>query len=193
VVLTGPYPQVTKVFRREATTAQMPNNGFIKLHRTLLDWEWYQDSNVVRVFLHLLLRANHTDQKWQGNLIKRGELITSYEHLSQEIGDLSIMQVRTALDKLKLTGEITSQSNNLFTVITIKNYGTYQDVNKPVNKRITNGQQTDNKRITTNKNDKNVKNDKNEKNIDVSHIKIQEGMKSLKESLVQKGILHEAI
>lgn len=170
----------------------MPNNGFIKLHRTLLDWEWYQNSNVVRVFLHLLIRANHTDQKWQGNLIKRGELITSYEHLSQEIGDLSIMQVRTALDKLKLTGEITSQSNNLFTIITINNYGSYQDVNKPINKRITNGQQTDNKRITTNKNDKN---DKNVKNIstDISHIKIQEGMKSLKDSLVKKGIIHESI
>ncbi|HRY74468.1 MAG TPA: hypothetical protein P5098_02145 [Candidatus Dojkabacteria bacterium] len=169
----------------------MPKNGFIKLHRTLLDWEWYQDSNVVRVFLHLILRANHTDQKWQGNIIKRGQLITSYEHLSQEIGDLSTMQIRTALDKLKLTGEITSQSNNLFTVITVNNYSTYQDVNKPVNKRITNEQQADNKRITTNKNVlRMIKNDKNI-STDISNIKTQEGMKSLKDSLVKKGIIHE--
>ena len=143
----------------------MPNNGYIKLHRSLLDWEWYKDSNVVRVFLHLLLKANHTDQRWKGNIIKRGELITSYEHLSQEIGDLSISQVRTALEKLKLTGEIASQSNNLFTAITINNYGTYQGVSKPNRKQIANKSQTNRKQIATNKNDKNDKNEKNEKNI----------------------------
>jgi hypothetical protein len=172
-------------------TAQMPNNGFIKTYRSLLNWEWYQNSNVKVVFLHLLLKANHSNQRWQGNLIKRGQLITSYEHLSQELGDLSVMQVRTALDKLKLTGEITSESNNLFTIITINNYGAYQGSNKPDNKRITNGQQTDNKRITTNKNDKNDKNDKNISS-DISPIKIQEGMKSIRESLIKKGVLNES-
>lgn len=160
----------------------MPKNGFIKLHKSLLNWEWYQNSNTVRVFLHLLLKANYSEKEWQGIKIKRGQFITSYEHLSKELGDISIMQVRTALNKLKLTGEITSKSNNLYTIITINNYSQYQGVNKLTNKRITNEQQL-------------LKNNKeiNKEYSVTPSIKIQEGMKSLKESLVQKGIIHESI
>lgn len=40
-------------------------DGWIKLHRKLINWEWYQDTNVKVVFLHLLLIANHEDKKWQ--------------------------------------------------------------------------------------------------------------------------------
>ena len=40
--------------------------GWIKLHRQILDWEWYDDINVKVLFLHLLLTANYEDKKWQG-------------------------------------------------------------------------------------------------------------------------------
>ena len=40
------------------------DNGWIKLHRNLLDWEWYSDIKVCRVFLHLLLTANFKDGNW---------------------------------------------------------------------------------------------------------------------------------
>ena len=159
----------------------MPKNGFIKLHRTLLDWEWYQDTNVKTVFLHLLLRANHKAQKWQGIVVGKGQLITGRITLAEELG-ISEQNIRTALTKLKLTGEITSKSNNLYTIITINNYNTYQGVNKPINKRITNKQQLL----------KNNKEINKEYKKDVSPLKIQEGMKSLKESLIQKGVIHES-
>ena len=164
-----------------------PINGFIKIHRKLIDWEWYQDSNVVRVFLHLLLKANHKDQKWQGIAVKRGQHITSYQHLAHGIGDLSIHQVRTALDKLKMTGEVTSESTSLFTVITIRNYDEYQSNDKQSDKRMASEWQASGKRVATNKNDKNDKNENNDKNI--PSIKIEEGMKSIRESLAKKGIL----
>ncbi len=53
-------------------------NGWIKIHRKILDWEWYSDLNVRVVFLHLLLKANHDDKKWMGMDIKRGFVWMSY-------------------------------------------------------------------------------------------------------------------
>lgn len=139
-------------------------NGFILLDRKMLKWEWYQDTNTVRLFIHLLLMANWEDKKWQGIVIKRGQFVTSLRKMSQQT-DLTIQQVRTCLERLFLTNEITKTSNNKYTVITIKNYDKYQDLNKYLNKRITNEQQTNNKRITTTENNKNNKNIKNNNNI----------------------------
>jgi len=61
-------------------------NGFIKLHRQLKEWEWYTDNNVKSLFLHCLLSANFKEKKWQGKTIKRGQFITSLNHLSIETG-----------------------------------------------------------------------------------------------------------
>ena len=102
-------------------------NGFIVLHRKIIKWEWYTDNNVFKLFLHLLLRANHEDKYWRGILVKRGQLITSIKHLSDETG-LSIKQVRTALDKLKSTGEVVSKVQSHYTLVTIEKYSDYQDM-----------------------------------------------------------------
>lgn len=101
------------------------NDGYIKIHRKLLDWEWYQDSNVFRLFIHLLLTANYKPKKWQGINVKRGETITSLSRLSGETG-LTIKQVRGALNKLKLTNDIDIEGANRFTRIFIVNYNNYQ-------------------------------------------------------------------
>lgn len=55
--------------------------GWIKLHRTLLKWEWYHDSKMVHLLVHLILKANHEDKRWRGIVIKRGQLATSQYHL----------------------------------------------------------------------------------------------------------------
>ena len=118
--------------------------GFIKVYRQFLEWEWYSDLNVRVLFFHCLLRANFKDQKFQGQIIKRGEFVTSIAHLSAETG-LSQQQTRTALEKLEKTEEINKRTTSQYTVITVNNWDKYQDDNK----QITNEQQTNNKRITT--------------------------------------------
>lgn len=138
--------------------------GFVKLHRKLLEWEWYSDINVSRLFIHLLLKANFEDKKWQGKIIKRGELITSRDTLSREI-NLSETQIRGALNKLKSTNEITIETTNKNTKITLCNYSVYQDKsemnnqqnNQQNSQRITNKQPTDNQQITTTKEDKKLR------------------------------------
>jgi hypothetical protein len=38
-------------------------SGWIKIHRSILEWEWYEDTNTFRLFMHLILKANHKDRK----------------------------------------------------------------------------------------------------------------------------------
>ena len=137
--------------------------GHIKLDRKILDWEWYKDHNMFRVFIHLLLNANHKDGRFQGSLVKRGQLITGRLQLATDLC-LSEMQIRTCIKKLKSTNEITVKVTNHYSVITICKYDTYQSFknqdnqqdNQQSNQPITNKQPTDNQPITTNNNDNNV-------------------------------------
>lgn len=142
--------------------------GWIKLHRKMVDWEWYDDNNTKILFLHLLLTANHKDKKWQGQIIKRGQKITSLQHLADET-HLTVRQVRTSLNKLKSTNELTIKTTSKNTLITIEKYSDYQDRDeeddkqndKQDDKQMTNKRQTNDKQMTTNKNEKNEKNEKN--------------------------------
>lgn len=136
----------------------MSDLGWICLHRKMLDWEWYNDANTFRLFVHCLLRANHSDNRWRGHLIKRGQFISSISILSGELG-LTIKQIRGSLDKLKRTGEVASESNSQFTVFTVKKYDDYQSEGKPEGKPTAseraNEGQAEGKRRATNNNDNN--------------------------------------
>lgn len=121
--------------------------GWIKLHRTMTDWEWYDDDTVKTVFLHLLLTVNYEDKYWRGKFVKRGSRITSLSHLAAEIR-LSVQQLRTCLNKLESTGELTRESTNEFTHITLIKWDKYQSEDEESTSELTNEQQTNNKRST---------------------------------------------
>ena len=129
------------------------SNGWIKLHRQILDWEWYDDVNTSRLFIHLMLTANHKDNNWRGIKIVRGSRLTSLDKLSSET-NLTVSKIRTAIKKLVLTNEMTSKSHSQYTVFTMINYDLYQGDDK----QIANESQTINKRIATNKNENKEKN-----------------------------------
>lgn len=130
------------------------HTGWIKIHRKLLSWEWYDDINTKCLFFHLLLKCNHTQKKWRGIVINPGEIIIGIEEFGRQIG-LTRQQARTAFSKLKSTNEITIKTSNSFTLIKLNNWGSYQENNQQDNQRITNEQPTDNQRITTTKECKN--------------------------------------
>ena len=151
--------------------------GFIKIHRQIFEWEWYDSTNVKIVFLHILLKANYTDKNWRGIEIKRGSFLTSVEKLRNELG-LPVQKIRTALRKLEKTKEITIKSTSHLTIVTINNYDEYQlaalsdqqAINKQTtiiqqsnNMPLTNDQQTVNKQLTITKKEKNNKNIKKDK------------------------------
>lgn len=146
--------------------------GFITIHRKILDWEWYSNSNVMRVFIHCLLRANYQERSWQGNVIGRGQFVTSVSKLSRELG-LTPRQISGALDKLKMTNEIAIKTSNRNTTITICKYDDYQTIgsNECKTKRKAerqtnvkqNGKQKENKckQTTSNNNNNNKQFNKN--------------------------------
>ena len=94
-------------------------SGWIKLHRKITEWEWYGDANTFRVFMHLLLTANYEDKRWRNIDVKRGQIITGRMELAQTLS-LSERQIRTALDKLKMSGVIAIKATNQYSLITVE-------------------------------------------------------------------------
>ena len=136
-------------------------DGWIKVFRRFLDWEWYSETNMVRLFLHLLLKANFEDKRWHGIVIKRGQFVTSISSLKSEIL-LSARTIRTCLERLQKTGEIDKQTTNRFTIITICRYDDYQQLQDV--QRQTNDKQATNKR----QQHKNIRKKEIKNNIDAN-------------------------
>lgn len=111
--------------------------GWISLYKKFVNWEWYQDTNVKSVFIHLLLLASYEDKKWQGRVVKRGQVIISSGNLASDL-KLTRQQVRTALKKLQSTDEISVESTNKYLVITIEKYSDYQSALQNNNHQTTN-------------------------------------------------------
>ena len=130
------------------------DNGWIKIHRKLLKWEWFDEPNTFRLFIYLLLKANHKPKSYRGITIETGQLMTGLNVLSKETG-LSVRSIRTCLKRLKSTNEVTIKTSTQGTIIQVVKYNDYQiATNKKTNER-----QTNDKRTTTNKNDNNIKNE----------------------------------
>lgn len=90
------------------------------------DWEWYENTNVFRLFTHCLLHTNPQDTRYCGREIKAGQFVSSIPRISAETG-LTESQVRTALKKLKNTGYISTKSTNKYTIYTVNGYQKYID------------------------------------------------------------------
>lgn len=129
--------------------------GFIALFRQFIDWEWYDDANTMRVFIHCLLLANYKNKKWRGKTIKRGQFITSQPKLAHSL-KLSIKQIRGSLEKLKRTGEVAVESNNEYSIITVKNYDFYQDKGRQTDTQKEEKGQAEGRRGATTNKDNNI-------------------------------------
>lgn len=127
-----------------------------------MDWEWYSDITTRGIFIHCLLRANHSNTKWRGIELEKGQFVTSYKKLAEENG-VSLQTVRTHIKRLIKSGNLTIKTTNKFTIVTVCNYSVWQDSenenNTQTNIQTTRKQHSKNIQLTT---DKNEKNDNNE-------------------------------
>ena len=121
--------------------------SYIKLDRKIAEWEWFTDGNTLKLWIYLLVNAQYKDTKYKGVEIKRGQIITGRKKLANRLG-MTEQQIRTSLNHLEKTKEITIKSTNRFSVITIVKYGIYQgddgEPNQQHNQQSTNNQPTDN-------------------------------------------------
>src|SRR5690606_22272709 len=130
--------------------------GWIKLHRSLLEWEWYDDLNATRLLIHLLVSVNYQDKKWKGIIIKSGSMAFSWETLSASCG-LTTMQCRTAMDKLEKSKEVTRNVTRKYQVVSLVKWDKLQSNEESVNNQITGKEQTSNRKVTTTKESKEIK------------------------------------
>ena len=131
-----------------------PDELFIKLFYKFRNWRWFHDPATRDMFIWLLLHVNRNDENFERITIHRGEKVTSYEHMAQELG-FSINQMRRAEKNLKSTGEITVRIYPHFQVISIVNFNKYQP-----DRRQKRTQPTGNPQATHNNNE-NIENEEN--------------------------------
>lgn len=125
--------------------------SYIKLDRRITGWEWFTDANTLKLWIYLLVNAQYQDGSYKGIEIKRGQLVTGRKKLAEQL-EMSEQQIRTCLDHLQATNEITIKPTNKYSLITIVKYGFYQgddddcnqQSNQQSNQRITNKQPTNN-------------------------------------------------
>lgn len=150
------------------------------------------------ILITMLLMANHKENQWEykGEIytVKPGQFVTSLEEIRKNCAkDVTVQNIRTALNKLKTWGFLTWESTNKNRLVTIVKWDFYQgcqdETNKQANKQLTNNQQTTNKQLTTNKNDKN---DKNEKEMIIDDENDQSFWDDLKQEVEQgKGLANK--
>lgn len=135
------------------------SNGWIKIHRKLLENPIASKSNYMNVWIHLLLMANHEEEKcfiWNGQNIKQkaGEFITGRKQLSKNTGipESTIEDILRYFEKEEI---IRQHKTTKYRLITILKWDLYQ---KTDNKATTEQQQSD-----TIKNNNNYKNNTSKK------------------------------
>jgi len=104
-------------------------NGWICLHRKMLDTSWYGNTACRSIAVHLLLSATHKDihvmlGTRQVKLL-RGQYITGRRKLAKELG-MRVGAVRGALEALEKDEFITRESTHICSIVTICNYNAYQ-------------------------------------------------------------------
>lgn len=141
--------------------------GWIKLHRDILKNSLWLDCTLEQkvIMITLLLMANHEERKCSFGkdiiTIMPGQFVTSIKSIAQNCGNgITERQIRTALDKFEKRGFVVKNTSNKNTLVSIVNWGVYQDIGALNVKQMSNKCKTDVKQMSTNKNEKNEKNEK---------------------------------
>lgn len=148
--------------------------GWLKIHRQLMHSPVFENEKLFKVFMYCLMKASHKEHKQivgqKVIVLKSGQFVFGRKRASEELS-MSESTVWRYIKMLNDVESITVESNNKFSVVSIVNWGFYQQEDSNVdNKRTTDEQQMNNKRTTdeqqmdTNKNVKNLKNEKNVEN-----------------------------
>jgi len=99
--------------------------NWIKLNRSLLKWEWYDNHHTTRLFIHILLKAAHAPNKWRKVTVPAGSCITGRKKLAKETG-MSERNIRTSLKHLQVTNEVTIKTTSKYSIISVVNWEKWQ-------------------------------------------------------------------
>lgn len=103
------------------------DNSWIKLPRMFMNWQWYQNTNMVHLYLYLLLNANIENKLYFGISIQRGECLVSLSTLSRDTG-ISRDSIKRYLKKLKDTKDISYKKLSKGRIIVLLDFDKFQPV-----------------------------------------------------------------
>ena len=150
------------------------NNGWIKLHRKIIDSAVFENPKILKLWIWCLCKASHKGyESIVGNqivVLQEGQFIFGRKKASSElkIKESMVYKYIKLLEKLEM---INIKSNNKFSIITIEKWAFYQFDNDEEQQQKE--QQRNNKGTTKEQQrntNKNVKNDKNVKEIIYSDV-----------------------
>ena len=109
--------------------------GYIKLHRKILDNGVFADAELLKVFVWCILKANTTPNVVYGRKVEVGEFITGRITASEEL-HLKPSTIYKRLQRLKAQGYIDISSTTKNSLITVVNYKSYQLNDKPKKRNL---------------------------------------------------------
>lgn len=108
----------------------MNNNGYIRLHRKILNSPVFKDSELFQLFNYILLKSTHKDYKSIVGLtavkLKSGQMIFGRNVASTDL-NMSPAKIRKRIKVLEELDIITTKTTNKFTLVTVSNWGLYQN------------------------------------------------------------------
>lgn len=127
--------------------------GYVKLHRSLLDWEWWDDHSATRVLTYLMLSVNWQQKQWMGMTIEPGSIVTSYAIIAKSCG-ITEKQARRSMKVLELGSVIERKRAGKGQLVTLGNWDKYQsdepqEGRQRAGKRAAKGQAKGSERATT--------------------------------------------
>ncbi|WP_142501302.1 DNA replication protein [Klebsiella sp. 2680] len=138
---------------RESRRQQQPHTnsgkGFALIHRQFMDSKLYKDSQAVHLFLHLILKANHSPAVVNTDIgdmmVERGQLITGRPKLVSETF-IPDNKVKSLLRSFEGQGMIRVESKGRkFSLITVLKYDDFQAPNCPTDvQRLSNANTSNN-------------------------------------------------
>lgn len=134
--------------------------GWVKLHRSMLDSPIFSNAELLRLWVYLLMHAAHTEADIMvGNQmihLKPGQLVTGRKKISRDLG-LDESKIRRLINKLELAENVTITPTNKFTLVTIANWDFFQGREEKATSKTADNRPTNDQQMTTNKNEKNYK------------------------------------
>ena len=140
--------------------------GWIKIHRSIMDKGWFNNSEAIHLWLYLILNANHCNREvmWNGEImiLESGKLITGRKKIAEETG-IQESKVERLLKLFESEQQIEQQKTNTSRLISICNYSKFQTGEQQSEQRVNNQRTTSEQRVNTiqelkNKRNKELKN-----------------------------------
>ena len=105
-------------------------NGWIKMHRTLLESSIFDDAELLRVLIYCVLQASYRELRVpvgrQVITLQPGQLLYGRKAVSSRLG-IGESKLRGLMNQLEQMGIIAVESSNRYSIVTILQWDAYQN------------------------------------------------------------------